>query len=171
MAPLDRERRVRQEEPRNWVDFREKAWWKAARDATTYGEATTRSTLGSDSHAEVTTEVRVRGDMDKGGAGAVARDLPMAMTMVISMEIRTAVIPTAVDTTSMATLEPLERNMNGKLRRRNEALESVVGPGDWRSRMERTAQQQARELPQLHRTVAKMALMTVTLTALQEGQW
>jgi hypothetical protein len=37
--------------------------------------------------------------------------------------------------------------------------------------MERAAQQQARELAQLHRTVAKMANMLETHTALQEVQW
>jgi hypothetical protein len=37
--------------------------------------------------------------------------------------------------------------------------------------MECAAQQQARELAELHRTIAKMANMLETQTALQEMQW
>jgi hypothetical protein len=37
--------------------------------------------------------------------------------------------------------------------------------------MERAAQQQAREIAQLHRTIAKMANMLDAQTALQEAQW
>jgi len=129
-----------------------------------------RATLESDCLTEVTTEVRARGDMDTGEAGDGTRDAPTAM----------AVTPTAADTASTATLEPMERNENGKRRRRSEngkrrrrseAVASAVGPGDWRSRMERTAQQQARELAQLHRTIAKMANMLETQTAMQKAQW
>ena len=103
--------------------------------------------------------------MDTDGAGDGTRDAPTAM------EMGTAVTPTAADTASTATLEPTERNKNGERRRRSEALPSAVGRGDWRSCMERTAQQQARELAQLHRTIAKMANMLETQTALQEAQW
>ena len=37
--------------------------------------------------------------------------------------------------------------------------------------MERATQQKARELSKLHRTIAKMANMFDTQTALQEAQW
>jgi hypothetical protein len=65
----------------------------------------------------------------------------------------------------------MERNENGKWRRRCEVPAAAWALGDWRSRMKRAAQQQARELAQLHRTVAKMANMLETHTALQEAQW
>jgi hypothetical protein len=51
--------------------------------------------------------------------------------------------------TFMAASEQWERNKNGK-RLRSEISESASAPGDWRSRMERTMRQQAREVAQLH---------------------
>jgi len=76
----------------------------------------------------------------------------------------------AVGTAGEAALEPMERNEDGK-RRRSEVPANAWALGDWRSRMERAAQQQARELAQLHRTIATMANMLETHTALQEAQW
>jgi len=99
------------------------------------------------------------------------RKVPTAMPMETAMEMGIAVTPTAADTDTTTTLERAERNDKGKRRMKSEALVSGMGPGDWRSRMERTAQQQARKLAQLHRTIAKMAIMLETQTALQEAQW
>jgi hypothetical protein len=107
------------------------------------------------------TEVRVseRRGLDTGEAADGRSDAPMDIAMEVAMAV-----------TSIAALEPTERNENGK-RRRSEVPATAWALGDWRSRMERTAQQQARELAQLHRTVAKMANMLETHTALQEAQW
>jgi len=91
--------------------------------------------------------------------------------MDMGMEMATAVTSIAAETAGKDTLEPLERNQNGKRRRRNEVPATAWALGDWRSRMERAAQQQASELAQLHRTIAKMANMVERHTALQEGQW
>jgi len=78
------------------------------------------------------------------------------------------VTPIAAETAGATIFEPMERNENGKRRRRSEAPATA---GDWRSRMERATQQQAREVAQLHRTIAKMANMLDAQTALQEAQW
>jgi len=91
--------------------------------------------------------------------------------MDIAMEMATAVTPIAAETAGEDALEPTERNENGKRRRRSEVPEAAWALGDWRTCMERAAQQQARKLAQLHRTVAKMANMLETNTALQEAQW
>lgn len=90
--------------------------------------------------------------------------------MDMVMEMATAVTPLAVDTASTATHELTETNKNGMCMRRSEAMARAVGPGHWRRRMSRTAQQQARGLAQRHRTIAKMANMLETQTALQEAQ-
>jgi hypothetical protein len=65
----------------------------------------------------------------------------------------------------------MERNENGKRRGRSEVTATPWALGDWRSRMERAAQQNARELAPLHRTIAKMAHMLETQTAQQQTQW
>ena len=91
--------------------------------------------------------------------------------MDVAMEMATTVTPIATETTGATIFEPMERNENGKRRRRSEAQATSLAPGDWRSRMERAAQQQAREIAQLHRTIAKMANMLDAQTALQEAQW
>ena len=90
--------------------------------------------------------------------------------MDMEMEMTTAVSSIAAGTAGEATLEPMERNENGKWRMSAVPATAWVF-GDWRSHMERAAQQQARELAQLHRTIAKMANMQETHTALQEAQW
>jgi hypothetical protein len=63
----------------------------------------------------------------------------------------------------------MERNENGN-HRRSEVPATAWALGDWRSLKEREAQQQARELAQLHPTIATMANTLETHTALQEGQ-
>jgi hypothetical protein len=114
------------------------------------------------------TEVRVseRRGLDTGEAADGRSDAPMDM----AMEVATAVTSIAAGTAGEAALEPMERNENGK-RRWSEVPATAWALGDWRSRMERAAQQQACELAQLHRTIAKMANMLETHTALQEAQW
>jgi hypothetical protein len=89
----------------------------------------------------------------------------------MAMDMEMAVIPTTVNTDSAATLEAVESNEIRKQRNPSETLPSAVGPRDWRSCMERTAQQPAHKLAQLHRPVAKMAHILETQTALQEAQW
>jgi len=114
------------------------------------------------------TEVRVteRRGLDTGEAADGRSDAPMDM----AKEVATAVTSIATGTAGEAALEPMERNENGK-RRRSEVPATAWALGDWRSRMVRAAQQQARELAQLHRTITKMANMLETHTALQEAQW
>jgi hypothetical protein len=93
------------------------------------------------------TEVRVseRRGLDMGGTADGRSNAPMDMTM----EMATAVTSIAAWTAGKATLEPRERNDNGK-RRRSKVPASACVLGDWRSRKERAAQQQASELAQLH---------------------
>jgi len=128
-----------------------------------------RTTLEEVCLTEAMTEVRVseRSGLDMGGAADGRSDAPMDMVM----EMATAVASIAVETAGEDTLEPLERNENRKRRRRSEVPATAWALGDWRSRMERAAQQRARELAQLHRTITKMAHMLETQTALQETQW
>jgi len=115
---------------------------------------------------EVMTEVRgrERSCLDAGEAADRRSDAPMYM----AMEMATVVTSITAGTAGEDTLEPLERNANGKRRRRYEVPATAWALGDWRSRMERAAQQQARELAQLHQTIAKMANMLEMHTALQE---
>jgi hypothetical protein len=114
------------------------------------------------------TEVRVseRRDLDAGEAADGRSNAPMDM----GMEMVTAVKSIAAGTAGEATHEPMERNENGK-QGWSEVRATAWALSDWRSRMERAAQQQARELAQLHRTIAKMANMLETHTALQEALW
>jgi len=115
------------------------------------------------------TEVRgrERSDLDTGEAGDGRSDAPMDE----AMETATTVTPMAAATTGVTIVEPMDRNENGKRRRRSEAPATALAPGDWRSRMERAAQQQVRKVGQLHRTIAKMANMLDTQTAFQKAQW
>jgi len=108
--------------------------------------------------------------MGTGEAGEGTRNAPTAMTMEMAMEMGTAVTPTTVDTACTVAIEPMVRNEYGMRSRRTKALASAVGPGDRRSGMERMAQQQARELAQLHRFIAMMANMLEMQTALQAAQ-
>jgi len=82
------------------------------------------------------TDVRVSGrsDLDAGEAENGRSDAPMD----VAMEMATAATSIAGETAGATILEPMERNENGKRRRRSEA---PVAPSDWRSRMERTIRQ------------------------------
>jgi len=115
------------------------------------------------------TEVRriERSRLDTPEAADGRSNVPMDM----AMEMATAVTSIAVETARQVTLEPMERDENGKRPRRSQVPATAWALVDWRSRMDRAAQQQARELAQLHRTIAKMVNLLVTHTALQEKQW
>jgi len=90
-----------------------------------------------------------RSDLDVGEAGDVKSDAPMDM----AMEMATAATSIAAETAGVTIFESMERNKNGKQRRRSEA---PATPSDWRSRMERTMRQQVQELTQLHRTIGHL---------------
>jgi hypothetical protein len=90
--------------------------------------------------------------------------------MDMAIEMATAARSIAAETAGEDTLEPRERNENGKWRRSSEVPATTWALMDWRSRMEHAVQQQGRELAQLHRTIAKMTNMLETLTAPQETQ-
>jgi hypothetical protein len=99
-----------------------------------------------------------RSDLDTGEAGDKRSDAPVE----VAMEMTTA------ETAGATMLEPMERNENGKRRRRSEA---PATPSDWRSRMERTMRQQAQELTQLHRTVGHLTNLVQAQAACEEAQW
>jgi len=128
-----------------------------------------RTTLEVVCLTEVMTEVRVieRSGLDTGGAADRGSYAPMDMAMAVA----TAVAAIAAGTPCERTIEPMERNENAKRRRGSDVPATAWALGDWRSRMERAAQQQARELAQLHRTIAQMENMLETQTPLQETQW
>ena len=87
-----------------------------------------------------------RSDLDTGEVANGRSDAPMDM----AMEMATAVTPIATEATGGATYGPMERNENGKQRRRSVVAATAWARRDWRSHMERAVQQQARELAQLH---------------------
>jgi len=139
-------------------------------DAWTNEQATTtRTTPKEVCFTEVMTEVREseRSGLDTGEEADGRSDAPMGM----AMEMATVVTSISADNTGEDTPEPMERNENGKRRRRSEVMATATALRDWRSHMERVAQHQGRELAQLHRTIAKMANMLEAQTALQEAQW
>ena len=87
--------------------------------------------------------------------------------MDVAMEMATAATSIAAETAGATIFEPMERNENGKRRRRSEA---PAAPSDWRSRMERTIRQQAQELTQLHRTVGQLANLVEARAAREQAQ-
>lgn len=95
--------------------------------------------------------------------------MDMAVDSVTDMATAVTFIP--ADTAGVYPRELMETNENGTLRSRSEIPAYAGALGNWRSRMKSAAQQQARELPELHRTVSHMANMLETPTALQEVQW
>jgi len=115
------------------------------------------------------TEVRVseRSDLDVEEAGDGRSDAPMD----VAMKMVRAATPIAAETAGATIVEPMERNENGKRRRRCEAPATVLPPSDWRSRMERTVRQQAQELMQLHRTVAHLTKVLEAQAACEEAPW
>jgi hypothetical protein len=115
------------------------------------------------------TEVRVSGrsDLDAGEAGDGRSDA----SMEVAMEMATAATPVAAETAGATIVEPMERNENGKRRRKIEAPATALAPSDWRSRMERMVRQQAQEQMQLHRTVGPLTNVLEAQAALEEAQW
>jgi hypothetical protein len=113
----------------------------------------------------LTTEFRVsrRSELDAGKAENGKSDAPTDVAMEMAMGA-TSIAP---ETAGAIIFEPMERNENGKRRRRSEAPAS---PSDWRSRMERTIRQQAQELTQLHRTVGHLANLVEARAAREEAQ-
>jgi len=99
-----------------------------------------------------------RSDLDTGEAGDRRSDAPVD----VAMEMTTA------ETAGATMFEPMERNENGKRRRRSEA---PATPSNWRSRMERTMRQQAQELTQLHQTVGHLTNLVQAQAAREEAQW
>jgi len=99
-----------------------------------------------------------RSDLDTGEAGDRRSDAPVD----VAMEMTTA------ETAGATIFELMERNENGKRRRRSEA---PATPSDWRSRMERKMRQQAQELTQLHRTVGHLTNLVQAQAAREEAQW
>jgi hypothetical protein len=97
------------------------------------------------------TDARVSGRSDQ--VTGEAQDRRNDPSMDVAMEMATAATPVTAETAGTTIVEPMERNENGKRRRRSEAVATAVASSYWRSRMERTMQQQAQELTQLHRTV------------------
>jgi len=91
------------------------------------------------------TEFRVSGrsDLDAGEAGDEKSDAPME----VATEMSTAATSITAETAGAIIFEPMERDENGKRRRRSEP---PVAPSDWKSRMDWTIRQQAQELTQLH---------------------
>jgi len=105
-----------------------------------------------------------RSDLDTGDAGDRRNNAPMDM----AMEMTTAATPTA---TGATIFEPMKRNEYRKRRRKSEAPATTLAPSDWRSRMERTLQQQAQELTQLPRTVGHLTNLLQVEAAHEEAQW
>jgi len=144
------------------------SWQKTRlRDASANQQETTRTTLEREvCLTGVMTEAGVseRSDLDTGEAGDRRSDVPKD----VAMEMTTLATPTAVETAGATMFEPMERNENGKRRRRSEA---PATPSDWRSRQERTMRQQAQELTQLHRTVGHLTNLVHAPAAREEAQW
>jgi len=112
------------------------------------------------------TKFRVSGrsDLDAGEAGDGRSDAPIEVVM----EMATVATSIAAETAGATIFELMERNENGKQRRRSEAL---AAPCDWRIQMERTIRQQAQELTQLHRTAGHLANLWEIWAARNEAQW
>ena len=132
-------------------------------------QATRRTTLQETSFKEVMTEVSgsERNGLDTGKVAERTSNAPMDMVM----EMATAVTFIAAKTAGKVTLEPMERNENGNRRTRSQVLVTAWAAEDWKSSMERVAQQEAHELAQLHQKIAKIGNKLETLNAQQEVQW
>jgi len=132
-------------------------------------QAMSRTSLEEVCLTEVMTEVRVRerSSLNTGEGVDGRRDALMAM----AIEMVTPVTPIAAETVGEATPEPMERHENRERRGRSEVPAIAWALGDWKSHMQHVGQQQACELAQLYRTIAKMADMLEMHSVLQETQW
>jgi len=84
------------------------------------------------------TEVRERerSDLDTAEAGDGRSDVPMD----VAMQMATTVTPITAESTGITIFEPIERNDNGKRRRRREARATALAFREWRCCVERAAQ-------------------------------
>jgi hypothetical protein len=105
-----------------------------------------------------------KSDLDTAEAGDRRSDAPVD----VAMEMTTAATPTAAETAGATMFEPMQRNENGKRKKRSEA---PAAPSNWRSHMERTMREQTQELTQLHRTVGHLTHLVVGQAAREEAQW
>jgi hypothetical protein len=105
-----------------------------------------------------------RSDLDVGQAGDGRSDAPIDM----ALEMATVATSIAAETAGITIFELMERNENGKRRKRSEA---PATHRDMRSRMERTMRQQVQELTQLHRTIGHLMNLVQVQAAREESQW
>jgi hypothetical protein len=101
--------------------------------------------------------------MDVGEAANWTSDA----SMDLAIKMVTAATAIATETVGATIFDPIQRNENGKRRKRSE---TTAAPSDWRSGMEQTIQQQAQELMQLHRTVGQLANLVEARAACKEAQ-
>jgi len=140
------------------------------RKASANQQATTRTTLEREVYlTAVMNEARGSGrsDLDTGEMGDGRSDAPVD----VAMKIATAATPVATQTAGATVVEPMERNKNGKRSRRSEALSTTVAPSYWRRRMDRTMQQQALGITQLHQTVGHLTNLLEAQAACEEAEW
>ena len=92
--------------------------------------------------------------------------------MDVAMKMVTAATPITKETTGASIVEPMEGNKNGKWRSSSDALATALDPSDWRNCMERTVQEQAQELMQLHRTVGHLTdVLDAQAARIEAQQW
>jgi len=92
----------------------------------------------------------VRANKSSGLDAGVAAERRSDASMDMGMEMVSVLISIAVESPGEVTPEPMERNRNRKWRKRSGVPVTAWVLRDWKSKRERTAQQQARELGQLH---------------------
>jgi hypothetical protein len=110
-----------------------------------------------------------RGDLDTGEAPDGRSDVPVDVAMELVM--LTAATPIAAETPGATTVEPMERNENGKWSSRSAALATVLAPSDWRSHMASTMRQQAQKPTRRHRTIGHQTNLLEAIAAHEEAQW
>jgi hypothetical protein len=77
-----------------------------------------------------------RSDLDAGDGGGGRSEAPLDM----AIEMATAATSMAAETVGLTISELIMSNKNGKRKRKSAAPEA---PSDWRSRLQKTIQQQA----------------------------
>jgi len=118
---------------------------------------------------EMMSEVRVSdmSHLETGEAGNRRSDAPM----VVPMEMATAATAITVETAGATIFELMERYENRKWRSRMEAQATALAPSDWRSRMDRTVQQQAQEVMQLNRTFGHLTNVLEAQATPDQALW
>jgi hypothetical protein len=115
------------------------------------------------------TRVSGRRELVTGDSGNGMSDAPMDVAIVMAMVMLAT--PIAAERAGPSIVKLIERNANGKLRRRSKFLETAVALSDWWSRMEWTMRQQAQGLMQLHQTIGKLTNLLKLQAAREEAQW